>query len=299
MKLQNLHHLRNRINSWFTPAFSAYVFSQPPNTVVPAASEVMLMPEWRAVLCRTPWEDDLSADIVADAVEKMPAFIEETMRTRTEYLLELMRQSKSYAGREVTVDHLSLASTFFRCNECGIVMLEKPYDLATFPAILAHSCSILELDGKGSGSLERGSFFLGPSVERSGQRLPAPILPVNDDDDLLLRFLREEQRVVDTEAKPGRFWRDVAKITFDDVAYEHMNLMLDALGLDRTTTMLQMEQAQPYVEGICQCFTLGNYQRRREGRRWLNAVSALYRFRKIRSDWCPVTDLSMQPPQTC
>lgn len=269
-QMKKLKQLRNRISTVFVPAFSAYVLSQPPNTVVPSASEVMWMHEWRSVLCRTPWEEDITVDMAADAIEKMPTFIEQTMRDRTEYFLDLMRRSKAYAGREVTLEHLSLASTFFRCNKCTIPLNSNGYDQASFPAILAHQCSLLEPVEAGSGELQPQNYHQRKMPwDEKGGRKPTPLSTQNDEEYILLFLLSERDRSLGQER--GRFWRDVADLTFDDVAYEHMNLMLDALGLDRTTTMKRMEEIQPYVEGLCQCHRDDNNPRRK-GMRWLTAV---------------------------
>lgn len=271
--LEKLGALHKRINTLFTPTFSSYVFSQPPNTVVPTAAEVMLMAEWRSALCWAPWEEEPPPDMVADAVEKMPAFIKETMRTRTDYFLRIVRQSKAYAGREVIGEHLLLASTFFRCNKCGVAR-SKDYSRASFPGILAHSCNFFELDEKGQLG-ERGSWRFG-SLERSdfdGKEPPTPVSAQSDAEQTLLRYFSEMQPVGSKQKKFGQFWRKMADITFDDVAYDHMNLMLGALGLDRTATKAQMEAAQPYVEGLCQCYQpAGGREPIRRGMRWLTAV---------------------------
>ncbi|RXW12672.1 hypothetical protein EST38_g13183 [Candolleomyces aberdarensis] len=124
--------MAKRIEQWVNPVYTAFILSQPPNTLVPTTLEITLMDEFRVVLCTMPLDQKLTADMFTGAVARIPAFVEEWRQQRTEQLLGLVRRSSTYRGQEVTSAVLPLASTIFRCT-CK--------EALTFPAVLVHHCN--------------------------------------------------------------------------------------------------------------------------------------------------------------
>ncbi|RXW16950.1 hypothetical protein EST38_g8908 [Candolleomyces aberdarensis] len=253
-------HIRRRIEKWLKPAFTEFILSQPPNEIYPNILDVALSDEWRTLLCTEPFNEDLPSSSVNSASEQIPNIAKAWRKDRIEYFLEAIRHSKAYSGREVTEDILHLASTIFRCTIC-----QGAGDVLTYPHTLAHSCNFL--------------WVAKPSIHvvpRDTEWAP-PAQPSKLDDDLrrppIVRLYREEERHILTALKRVGIWDGLnPHIVFDDIAHEHMLSMLDALEWNRETTAAEMEERQPYVECLCECYHEPEKRPSRRVFRWKKAI---------------------------
>ncbi|KAF6744212.1 hypothetical protein DFP72DRAFT_85972 [Ephemerocybe angulata] len=236
MKTAREHNSRNfkakavlaRMDNLLKPAYAKYVFSKPPNTVVLTTAEISMMPEWREVLCTKPLDKELTSEDTAKAVAAMDAFVTSTIAIRTEALLDLVRKSKAYEGKEVTTDTLLLASTIFKCH-CD--------DKSTYPAILTHSChnyNFFNAEGKSKGKPEAG-------YANSPRPVGAvDVKPTTVDEEAIVEGWRDTWH--------SKVWVGFhSKCKFDEDAHELMLEMLDTLGMPRSTTSAEMQDLQPYI----------------------------------------------------
>jgi hypothetical protein len=229
--------LLDRIDTWVKPAYTSFFFSQPPNTVLPSIHEVCLTEAFRTPLCTLPLDQDLTADLFENAIAGLPTFAEEWRDNRIEQVLKVVRKSAAYkktpAGDIPADTVLPLASTIFHCADCK--------QKITYPSILVHQCLFVQ------------SWQPKPQDFADSIGMPTPVVPqgikipdvpsITDDVSLMLL----------TKSSVG-IWKGMKRVKFDDKVHQHMLAMLDALGWSRDTTRREMEEKQPYVECLCQCF---------------------------------------------
>ncbi|RXW15465.1 hypothetical protein EST38_g10385 [Candolleomyces aberdarensis] len=238
-------HIRQRINKWLKPAHTALILSQPPNELNPSILDLSLSDEWRTHLCTEAFNEDLTESLVEAASAQIPEIAKAWRKDRIEQLLEVVRNSKTYSGQEVTEDILHLSSTIFRCTKC-----EDYYGhggVHTFPHTLVHACN--------------HPHDL-PIIQFAPRHLPAPPPPNYGpyeadrrfDPDPVIRLYRKEEMHVVAALKYAGMWSGLNHIVFDDAAHEHMLTMLDTLGWSRETSAAEMEERQPYVECLCECY---------------------------------------------
>jgi len=137
LEREDAKNLEARIKSYAFLLYSAFIFSQPLNTLVPTLFDVCLLPEMSAALCKTPLDEELSQEIRDEAASKIPQFAEVQRQERINVLLDIFHRSEAYAGQQVNPEILSLASTIFRCGKCKQQMF--------YPTVLFHKCQFLEL----------------------------------------------------------------------------------------------------------------------------------------------------------
>ncbi|KAJ2929947.1 hypothetical protein H1R20_g7153, partial [Candolleomyces eurysporus] len=225
--------MAKRIDQWVKPVYTAFILSQPPNTLVPTTLEITLMDEFRDVLCTRPLDQELSEDMFTHAVARIPAFVEEWRQQRIEQLLGLVQRSSTYRGQKVTSDVLPLASTIFRCA-CK--------EALTFPAVLVHHCNFAPAARSECVILERGLPF-------------SRDLKQADSSHSIIRIYNETERSILAALRRVGVWRDLESIKFDDAGHEHMLQILDALGWSQVTLVSEMETKQPYVSYLnCACY---------------------------------------------
>ncbi|KAJ2922237.1 hypothetical protein H1R20_g14851, partial [Candolleomyces eurysporus] len=237
-KTKARHLLQDRINTWVKPAYTSLLFSHPPNTVIPPLYAVCLTEAFRTPLCTLPLDQDLSANLFESAIAQLPKFVEEWRNNRIEQVLDVVRKSSTY--KNTPADEISaqtilpLASTIFHCTDCNQKIL--------YPFILVHRCLFTE-SWKPKSQDFAGS--LGMPTPIVPQDIELPDIPSVKDDVTLILLTRSSIRI----------WRGLEpKIKFDDATHQHMLSMLDVLGWSSTTTVRDMEEKQPYVECLCQCF---------------------------------------------
>lgn len=234
--------MAKRIEKWFKPAFLAFVFSQPPNTVAVSAKELALMPEWREALLSKPLEEDLTDDLISKAVQQIPVSCERIKKWKIEQLLNIVRKSKTYEGQEITEDVLRLASTVFRCSYCS--------ETYTYPIALIHRCNYQD---RTSLLPEVFVEIVNPtSVKGSESSLPTATItrrPAHGQEKLVAKAFKPERL-------RSRCWGDLQRATFDDTAHDHMVNLLDALDYDRHTLAVDMQNEQIDIEVFCPCYRL-------------------------------------------
>ncbi|THU86281.1 hypothetical protein K435DRAFT_970358 [Dendrothele bispora CBS 962.96] len=80
------------------------------------------------IIFNTPYEQPLSEDAFHEELEKLPDFIDDWNKRKTQELVEIVQQDIP----EATVDTLGLAKTVFLCQSCN--------DFLWYPAVFQHCC---------------------------------------------------------------------------------------------------------------------------------------------------------------
>ncbi|KAJ2911699.1 hypothetical protein MD484_g8713, partial [Candolleomyces efflorescens] len=236
IKIDMTKLLLDRIDAWVKPAYTSFLFSHPPNTVLPSIQEVCLTEAFRTPLCTLPLDQDLTADLFENAIAQLPSFAEEWRKNRIDQVFEVVQRSATYkktSAGDLSADTvLPLASSIFHCDGCQ--------QKVTYPYILVHQCLFVP-------SWE-------PKLQDFAESMPTPMLPreikipdvpsITDDISLILLTIPSVIRI----------WKGMKHARFDDNAHRHMLALLDALGWSAGTTVSEMEVKQPYVECLCQCF---------------------------------------------
>ncbi|KAJ2915142.1 hypothetical protein MD484_g5271, partial [Candolleomyces efflorescens] len=248
---------QDRINKWLKPAFTAFILSRPPNEINPNIRDIALMDEWRTLLCTKPFDEDLKESAVEAASAQIPEFAGAFRKERIELLLDVVRKSKTYSGQEVTEDILQLASTIFRRRSFD------SSDLYTYPHVLTHEKNFL--------------FIASPSIQvapRDAEELPPPEIPtLHSPESPIIRLYSHDEKYILKALESAGVWIGLSsKVEFDDAAHEHMLSLLDALGWSHDTTAEEMEERQPYVECLCECYHDPTKPRSRKVFRWKKAI---------------------------
>lgn len=113
-----------------------YVASQPLHAVIPEMGDLVDMEPFRVVIMDTPPEKPPTAALFLQAMDKLPALIDEWRKTKDGELLAIMKASL-VIDDDATESILHLASTFFTCNRCYNQTIG-------YPQVLVHSCFTLE-----------------------------------------------------------------------------------------------------------------------------------------------------------
>jgi hypothetical protein len=259
--MENDMNVRGRVENWLVPAYDAFVTSQPPSACLPPLLDVCFMPEVVSALCSMPLDKPLPKELKEAVIALFPLYALEWKRERDQELLSIIRQASPYANRDVSVDALHYASTMFVCEAC--------HKSITYPSVISHSCNFVsKLSVK-----VRAPGVKHPSVTKtrpSSTKLPVRIVEVEND----------LARNIGLAARLGRYcgaviWGGFRQVVFDELRHEHMVNMLDALEWSRTTLLSEMEEKDPYVDCLCQCFfrMRGNWPRGKITLKWKEAVS--------------------------
>lgn len=220
------------------------------------------MDEFAQPMKAVPLDDDMPDGALDLAISRIPELVEAWKVSVEESLLDLLRRSSAYDDQvNLTKDALSYASTSFTCKHCVGIL--------TYPSILVHPCfstsitpTSVELMGPDKRTKRRKALTVQSSREgrngTSGYLLPATF-----------------------GQKPGRggsyrVWHPGPMLQFNEAMHHHTTSLLDLLGLDRTTTMTTLFNLNPYVEGVCRCFSQGTARQAisspRKATRWSQAV---------------------------
>ncbi|KAJ2913272.1 hypothetical protein MD484_g7150, partial [Candolleomyces efflorescens] len=214
--------IEQRIHEWLKPAHTAFVLSQPPNEPNPSILDIALSEDWRALLCSELFDKDSNGSLIEAACANIPNIAETWRKSRIGQLLDVVRRSKTYSGKEFPVDVLNLSSTIFRCTNCSLADCEYAGDVHTYPYTLIHACNYLESD-----SPQRREF--------------------------ILQLDRDDERCIVEALRYAGLWSGLSHIDFDDAAHEHMLSLLDALGWSRNTSVDEMEERQPWKKAMYLC----------------------------------------------
>ncbi|TEB31414.1 hypothetical protein FA13DRAFT_1709803 [Coprinellus micaceus] len=256
-----LGKMRQRVESTMGQAYTAFALSQASSPLIPTLAELALTDEFAQPLKAVPLDDDMPDGALDSAISRIPELVEAWKVSVEESLLDLLRQSSAYGNQvNLTKDALSYASTSFTCKHCVGIL--------TYPSILAHPCfststasTSVELMGpdkrtKRRKTLAAQSFREGRNGT-SGYLLPATFGQMHG------------------RGGSYRVWHPGPMLQFNEAMHHHTASLLDLLGLDRTTTMTTLLDLNPYVEGVCKCFSQGTVRQAisspRKATRWSQA----------------------------
>ncbi|KAJ2924602.1 hypothetical protein H1R20_g12497, partial [Candolleomyces eurysporus] len=269
---ENETHIRNRVELWLIPAYNALLASHPPQACLPSLLDVGLIPEFRSALCSTPLDQPMPTELTKAAVERLPSYALEWKSERDQELLGILRQASPYTNQDVSEDALHLVSTIFMCDRCCKVN--------TYPSVISHSCNFTSnfwVEVRAPG-VKRPRVYkdIGSSFSTSSHPVKVQV-----EDDLA----RHIGAAVYKANHGSRLWCGFRYIVFDEDRYEHIVNMLGTLQWSRKTLLSEMEERNPYVECLCQCFS--RTQAHRSGQQvimqWKSAVESCRRHRGERS----------------
>jgi hypothetical protein len=113
-----------------------YMASQPLHAVIPEMGDLVNMEPFKIVIMDTPPEKPPTIALFSQAMDELPALIDEWRRTKDGELLAIMKASPAISD-DATESILHLASTFFTCNRCYNQTIG-------YPQVLVHPCFTLE-----------------------------------------------------------------------------------------------------------------------------------------------------------
>lgn len=232
---------KKRVTEWIEPLYLEFIVSQPCGLPYPSILEVCMMDEFCRILENTPAHEELSDDMLLMGKLRLPAFVDEWRKQRDEELLKVMRASKSYSNgsKEVSRNMLLLASTAFRCQECGMVVM--------YPNVLAHRCLLHSSRGvqlprpKVSASTCRNTDIVFTSYAFSGIHSSST------------RSGRAGE-VLQHALFNTSIWTPVKQLAFHESGFLHMEALLELCRLPLSTTMDELKVVDPYVRAKCGCF---------------------------------------------
>ncbi|KAJ2927119.1 hypothetical protein H1R20_g10019, partial [Candolleomyces eurysporus] len=221
------------VRTQIVPLYSRYVLSQPPKAVPPTLPEVVLMEEilpilGNHVLTQVPQD---SGGIFDNVFAQFSEFVAKWNSEREEVLMQALRKSTVYACKDVPEGVLSYASTVFSCRKCG--------DVLTYPTLFVHECFLRLTCPNPAGLISKKTRW------KQEAELPA-----------LGGVLAQEafDEIAHDVFQDARSWQPGSNLVFSDAGYHHTVVVLDLLGLERTTTTEELRQFDPYLECRCECF---------------------------------------------
>jgi len=267
-----VRQISKRVEKQLTPRYGAFMLSQRPDVLIPSLFEVCLRPEVLAIICAQPLDEPIPEEALDRVFQTLPSFADSEWQTKVSRLLAIVKQSKTYESQDPSADILSLASSIFSCQICQEKM--------TYPSVLTHGCNYIPMY----------KIELEP-VEDPEYSHPVLILPPR-------RVTSKADGNLDIHAKirvhtqvPAyyfakyldrlpeiRLWRGLDDIIFDDAGHQHVLAMLTVLKMDAAIPASEMEDLNPYVECVCQCYYQTTRNRPRTAMRWMKAVSLILEF---------------------
>jgi hypothetical protein len=220
----------------------------------PTFVELALAPDFLPLSQRALLDQHLPDDqeVIDNAISKIPDAVAEWQETWDNGLLNIMSESPAYSGQVITREILPYASTLFHCLECGTLL--------TYRNVLPHRCY-------------RAWRVFGPSKIAGGnsrnKKKAAPVPEPNDSDEVSVEDMVWEAY---STVGPGASWYNPSlwtrlprstgpkgsgpwPVKFHTAAHYHMLSLLDALGMERTTTSVTMSNLNPNVKCLCRCYT--------------------------------------------
>lgn len=259
-----LDKMRQRVESSLGDAYSTFALSQPAGAIIPTLAELASMEEVAWPLDSIPLDESIPDGALDAVIARIPTLVEGWQIQLEDSLLDLLRQSSAYAGRDdLTKDVLSYASTLFTCTRCVGVL--------TYPNIFAHSCFMLRIKLVDGQSIAAGNRLKNTASTRS-------IRAAQISKDGMGSGTLVQAAFAHT---PGhgivcRIWHPGPLLQFNEAMHHHTVSLLDQLQMDRTTSSATLVSLNPYVEGFCQCFTTSSSGSTptppRKIMRWLQAV---------------------------
>lgn len=255
----------DRISGFMTTIYDSFL-SQVAGiggTNVPTFVELALTEDFLPVAERALLKQDLpdDKDIIENAISKIPAAIAQWRETWNEFLLDIIRQSNAYSGRPITRDVLPYASTLFLC-ECE--------NLLNYSNVLSHRCF-------------RAWRVFGPAQQtgvnnrnkKQASQDPQPDDPIEISVEDMVREAFYRSGWVSWPRRRKCLSKQSGRLTFHTAGHFHMLALLDALGMERTTSIVTMTNVNPTVKCLCKCFksSKGGLSGENTIMRWDRAVS--------------------------
>ncbi|RXW22718.1 hypothetical protein EST38_g3141 [Candolleomyces aberdarensis] len=129
---QKAARIRQGLDASLQPAYSAWVVSQLPNSIVPSLGELVLTEDFLPIVEMASLNEDVPNEMIQGAIAQIPKLAVGWRNTIDDFLLDLVRQSSAYAGTEISKEVLSYATTLFVCLTCG--------NPVTYPSLIVHHC---------------------------------------------------------------------------------------------------------------------------------------------------------------
>lgn len=259
--------MSRRVKLSLEQVYSTFALSQPPGTIIPTLAELALMEEFAEPLGSIPLDQSMPAGALDPAIARIPHLVQAWQMRLEDSLLDLLRQSPAYAGREdLTRDTLSYASTLFTCTHCVGTL--------TYPGIFAHPCfspQIEHVDSKSMAPCNRLKKITPAASSKKTLQASQHALETGRSEGLHLATFWYSS----TRNSSYHVWRPGPLLQFNEAMHHHTVSLLDQLQLDRTTTSAALLDLNPCVEGICQCFPT-DPTGSRTVTRWQEAVRSLF-----------------------
>ena len=236
---ENIFNIEKRVDNWLKPAYAAFVASQPPSACSPPLLDVSYIPEVVSVLCSAPLNKPLPKELTEAVIDRLPLYALEWKKERDQELLGIIRQASRYANQDVSVDVLRLASTIFVCEAC--------HDSISYPSVISHPCNLVSKYTVKA----RTPGVKPPSVTRKQSSRTKPLMRIFEVENDLARHIGP---AVCRGVYRSSIWGGFHRISFDEPRHEHMVNMLDALQWSPMTLVSEMEEKDPCVDCLCQCF---------------------------------------------
>ncbi|RXW20255.1 hypothetical protein EST38_g5599 [Candolleomyces aberdarensis] len=222
------------VRTQIVPFYSRYVLSQPSKALTPTLAEVVLMEELlpilgNHVLSQVPQDPD---GIFDNVFGRFPELLAKWNSEREEVLMQALRKSTVYECKDIPEGVLSYASTVFSCRECG--------DVLTYPTVFVHECFLRLTCPDPARLISKKTRRWKQEVEFSAL---GGVLAQEALDEIAHDVFRD-----------ARSWQPGSNLVFHDPGYHHTVVVLDLLGLERTTTSEELRQIDPYLECRCECF---------------------------------------------
>lgn len=237
-KLQNM---RKRAEGSLSTIYTTFALSQPSGTFIPTLPELAMMEEFVQPLNSVALDQAMPDGALDSAISRIPGLIAEWRTQVDDSLLNLLRQSSAYAGRnDLTRDVLSYASTAFTCARCPGAL--------RYPDIFVHPCFASRLKEVDVRLMAPGSRM---TTKSSKPRKPSKSCQdIWDDASFVQDAFSQTSGYIHRVWYPGRL------LQFSDAMHYHTVSLLDRLNMDRTTTSETLLDLNPFVEGMCQCFSV-------------------------------------------
>jgi hypothetical protein len=210
------------------------------------------MEEFLSIAANPPFDQGLPDGAFDNAIARLPELVAKWQSEREEVVMQALRSSPVYAaGKDVPEGVLSHASSVFSCRKCGGTL--------TCPTLFVHEC-FLQLIPASTKRVSKKSRKKEEKEEEENTEPPASegTIPREALDDMVLHTFPN-----------ARSWQPGSNLVFDDFGYHHTVVVLDLLGLERTTTGEELRKLNPYLECLCGCFG----EKKGNTMSWMNAVS--------------------------
>ncbi|KAJ2926352.1 hypothetical protein H1R20_g10744, partial [Candolleomyces eurysporus] len=258
---QKAAYIRQSLDANLLPAYSAWVVSQLPNSIIPSLGELVMTEDFLPIIEMASLNEDVPNGMIQRAIAQIPELAVAWRNTIDDFLLDLVRQSSVYAGTEISKEVLSYASTLFVCLCCG--------DPVTYPSVIVHRCL----------RKTRRTMLYSREEKVSKKKKTAGI------DLVTLSPPQHGPDISIVDLAHGSFyprvWQPLSSeesmLQFHTSGYYHTVSILNMRGMELTTSMERMVDLNPYVECLCKCYhsTLKKGRPGRKVMRWMRAPGEL------------------------